>query len=179
MNEATAGTGIQGTGQVKKEADREHIGAGERAGNLVGIVLIMIFAALIYYIQGRGYIFSPEFTAVDSVLFYGTLLFGIIPNLVRMITARRNLGRLFDIISSLLFLVVGSYFLVKFPFDIDDLYLILPDAIQDSFRWFNDAVFRFLLQVALIVTAIGAVYNGVMYVLVRRELRRRESGLGR
>ncbi|HOL08064.1 MAG TPA: hypothetical protein PKX44_07295, partial [Methanomassiliicoccaceae archaeon] len=61
----------------------------------------------------------------------------------------------------------------------DDLYLILPDAIQDSFRWFNDAVFRFLLQVALIVTAIGAVYNGVMYVLVRRELRRRESGLGR
>lgn len=176
MSGASTFQDLPWTGHVRKEADKDLIGIGERVGNAIAIAFIVFFAALLYYLQGRGYIFSPEFSDVDAVLLYGVILFGIVPNIVRAITGRRNLGRLFDIINGLLFLVVGTYFLTKFPFHFNDLYTILPDDIQDLFSWFNDAVFRLLFQIALIITALSAVYQSVMYVLVRSELRRRASG---
>lgn len=161
---------------MRREADKERMGVGERIGNVVAIAFIVFFAFLLFYLQNRGYIFTAEFSDADTVLLYGVILFSIVPNLVRAITGRRNLGRLFDIISGLIFLVVGAYFLTKFPFHFDDLYTILPGSIQDSFSWFNDSVFRLLFQIALVITALSAAYQSVMYVLVRNELRRRASG---
>lgn len=173
MNGAATTTTLPWQGHVTREADREVLGLGERAGNAIGIAFIIFFVAVLLYLQGHGYIFSSKFSSLDAVLLYGSILYGIIPNVVRTVTARRNLGRLFDIIGSLIFLVVGTYLLTKFPFHFNDLYLILPDSVQNGFSWFNDAVFRFLFEIALFVTAIGAVYMTVMYVLVRNELKRR------
>ena len=173
MSGAETGQEHRRAGHVSREADKDIMGAGERTGNAIAIAFVVLFAILLYYLQTRGYIFSPQFSNADAVLLYGVILFGIVPNLVRAKTGRRNLGRLFDVINGLLFLVVGAYFLTKFPFHFDDLYTILPDGIQDSFRWFDNAVFRFLLQLALVITALSAVYQSIMYVLVRNELRRR------
>lgn len=176
MNGAATVRDLPWTGHVRREADKERMGVGERIGNVVAIAFIVFFAFLLFYLQNRGYIFTAEFSDADTVLLYGVILFSIVPNLVRAITGRRNLGRLFDIISGLIFLVVGAYFLTKFPFHFDDLYTILPGSIQDSFSWFNDSVFRLLFQIALVITALSAAYQSVMYVLVRNELRRRASG---
>ncbi len=177
MNGAEAARGLPWEGHVGREADREVLRAGERAGNVVAIAFIIFFVALLLYLQGRGYIFSEEFNELDAVLFYGSILFGIIPNVVRAVTARRNLGRLFDIMGSLIFIIVAAYFLTNFHFNFDNLYLILPDGIQDSFQWFNNAVFRILLEIAMVITALSVVYSSVMYVLVRNELRRRASAV--
>ena len=176
MNGAGTVRELPWTGHVWKEADRDLMGVGERVGNAVAIAFIVFFAFLLLYLQGRGYIFSAEFSDVDAVLLYGLVLFGIVPNLVRAVTGRRNLGRLFDIIDGLLFLVVGAYFLNKFPFHFDDLYTVLPDDVQGLFSWFDDAIFRLLLQIALVITAISVVYQSILYVLVRNELRERGSG---
>lgn len=146
---------------------------GERIGNAVALPFIAAFVLLLFYIQGRGYLFTAEFDSFDQALLYGSILYGIAPNLVRLITARRNLGRLLDVIGSLIFIGVGIYFLTKWPFDFGSLYLAFPSEVQFAFQWITDPIAMALLTLAIIITALSAVYNGLMYVLVGSELRRR------
>jgi len=166
-------------GHVRKEADREVIGLGERVGSVVAIPFIVFFVLVLMYIQGRGYLFTEEFDLVDEVLLYGTILYGIVPNVVRAVTARRNLGRLLDIIGSLLGIVAGIYFLLNWPFDFSTLYLAFPEEVQFAFMWITDPIAMFLLAVGVVISGFSVVYNGLMYVLVRNELQRRSSGSAR
>ncbi|NLI74418.1 MAG: hypothetical protein GX369_06585 [Euryarchaeota archaeon] len=161
--------------QVKKEVDRDYLNMGDRIGNIVGIVFILFFTGAILYLQKLGYIFSPEFTTLDALFLYSVLLFGIAPGLVRIITGRKNVGRLFEVINALLFLIVGTYFLIKFPFQIDGLYGILPGEIQIALEWLDNSIFRILLIIGLLVTALSSIYNAIMYLLVRNELRKKDS----
>ncbi|NLK25066.1 MAG: hypothetical protein GX307_00610 [Euryarchaeota archaeon] len=166
-------------GHVQKEADREVLGLGDRAGNIVAIPFIVLVVAILLYLQGRGYIFTSEFNAVDEILFYGSLLFGIIPNVVRATTARRNLGRFFDIIGSLIFIAVGTYLLMKFPFDFDNLYLIAPQELQFALQWISNSIVKILLGLAIFITSLSVIYNGILLIAVRDELIRRRMGAPR
>lgn len=162
-------------GHVMKEADKDVLGAGERWGGVIGIFFIIFFVWLFLNAQGRGYIFTSEFSSMDAVLFYGSALYGIVPIVIRLMTGRRNLGRLFDIMGSLIFLAVGSYFLVKFPFDFSNFYEVFPQSIQFLFQWISDPIVKGFLVFALVVTALVVVYQALMFLLVRSELKRRSS----
>jgi hypothetical protein len=163
--------------KVSKEADRDILKMGERIGNVIAIVLIVVFALILidFQLSDNGF-FTSAFGPVEQVLFYGSLLYGIVPSLMRAAVGKRNQGRFADLFGSLFSIIVLSYFLVTFPFDFTVLLGYLPASIQPAFSWFTNDLVRVLFMVGIVVTAITLVYNTVLYVFVRRELNIRKSG---
>jgi hypothetical protein len=146
---------------------------GERIGNIIAMFFI-VFIALIFIniqLQGQGF-FTADFGPLEQLLFYGSLLFGVIPAFIRAATGRRNLGRLADLFGSVVFIVAASYLLVTFPFDFSSLLSLLPFAVSTNASWLND-LFRALFELAIFISAITLVYNAILYIAVRKELRAR------
>lgn len=161
--------------KVVKEADHDLLKMGERIGNIIAMFFI-VFVALIFIniqLQNQGF-FTSEFDLLAQVLFYGSLLYGVIPSLLRAAIGRRNLGRFADLFGSALFIVAGTYFLITFPFDFALLLNLLPFEVSTDASWLNN-LFRLLFELAVIITAISLVYNIVLYISVRKELRSRRS----
>lgn len=159
---------------VRREADRERLGLLERLGNVIGPIITVAVALLFMDVQAKGQgFFTSGFGTAEQLAFYGSLLFGMVPSLVRASAGRRNLGRLMDIISSLVFMTAGSYLLTVFPFDFPRLWEYLPTALEAVLSWISNDMAKFFLTIAIVITAISTVYNIIMYWEVRRELRSR------
>lgn len=165
---------------VSREANRDLLKLGERIGNVVAIAFIVIFAVILidFQVSNNGF-FTASFGPVEQFLFYGSLLYGIIPSLVRAATGRRNLGRFADLFGSLFSIIALSYFLVTFPFDFTALLNYLPANIRPSFDWFTNDLVKLLFMLGIVVTAITMVYNAILFVFVRQELKVRNAGMGR
>jgi flagellar biosynthesis protein FlhB len=165
---------------VSKEADRDVLKLGERIGNIVAIVIIMIIAWFFLDIEfQKNAFFTSSFGPVEQFLFYGTLLYGIVPSLVRAITGRKNLGRFADLFGTLFGIVAISYFLVVFPFDFSYLVTLLPANIQPSFSWFTNDLVKMLFTIGLVISIIALVYNAILFFFVRRELKARRAGMNK
>ncbi len=162
---------------VRREADRDRLGLGERAGNVIGLFITVIVALVLLDVQAtdQGF-FTPAFGPVEQVAFYGSLLFGAVPMIVRAVVGWRNLGRLMDTVNSVAFITAWSYLLTTFPFDFPRLWDYLPDVMGAALSWIGNDLVRFVIALAMVVTAISAAYNIIMFFAVRRELRSR--GLG-
>lgn len=159
-----------------KEADRDRIGTGERIGSLIGIIFIIIVAFIFLDVQGRDDVFFTDaFGPVEQVAFYGSLLYGIVPGLIRAIIGQRNLGRLADVIGSLVFALAWMYLLTVFPFDFSQLWDYLPEPLGSALSWVSDDLIKLVMAVGIIISIISAVYNLALYLEVRRELRRRRD----
>jgi hypothetical protein len=128
--------------KVVKEADHDLLRMGERIGNIIAMFFI-VFVALIFIniqLQGNGF-FTDDFGLPEEILFYGSLLFGVIPSFVRAAAGRRNLGRFVDLFGSALFIVAATYLLIIFPFDFTSLLTFLSPGVQAAFSWFNNDLF--------------------------------------
>ncbi len=156
---------------VAREADRNSIGTGERIGNIIGIFFILLFFLILLDIQfsGAGF-FTDGFGPLEMALLYGSLLYGVFPSLLRAFTANRNLGRLADIIGSVIFVVAASYLLAVFPFDVPSLLDYLFGSASEAFFWVTNELMRTVLLLAIIVSVISAAYNVVLYLAVRDAL---------
>jgi hypothetical protein len=161
--------------KVRKEADRERLGLGERLGNVLGLIIIVAVALIFMDVQvkDQGF-FTSGFGTVEQFAFYGSLLFGIVPSTVRAIVGRRNLGRLMDVINSVVFITAWSYLLTVFPFDFPRLWEYLPDVLGAILSWIGNDLVKIFITIAIVITAITVVYNIIKYWEVRRELRSRE-----
>jgi hypothetical protein len=161
---------------VAREADRNRLGLGERIGNIIGIFFILLFFLILIDIQlsGVGF-FTDQFGPLGLVLFYGSLLYGIFPALLRAFTANRNLGRLADLVGSLIFVVAAIYLVVVFPFDVPSLLDYVFGPAGDAFSWITNELVRMVLLFALLVTVVSASYNAALYLSVRNELKRRQA----
>lgn len=155
---------------MRKEADKDVLKTGERVGNVIGAVFTVIVVLIFLYIQDRGYLFMDDFDATAQVLFYGAILYGMVPSLARAIIGRRNLGRLLDLVGSAIFVIVASYFLATFPFDFSNLYQALPSDLEWTLRWLTNSLVRVLLVIGIFITVISAAYNFILYLAVRDEL---------
>jgi len=161
---------------VRKEADREKLGIGERLGNVVGLIIIAAVALVFMDVQAKDQgFFTSGFGTAEQLAFYGSLLFGIVPSVVRAIAGRRNFGRLMDIINSVVFITAWSYLLTVFPFDFPRLWEYLPTAVEAITSWMSNDLVRLFMTMAIIITTIITVYNIIMYWEVRRELRSRRG----
>lgn len=161
---------------VRREADRERLGIGERLGNVVGLIIIAAVALVFMDVQAKDQgFFTPGFGTAEQLAFYGSLLFGIVPSVVRAIFGRRNIGRLMDIINSAVFITAWSYLLTVFPFDFPRLWEYLPTALEAITSWISNDLVRLFIIIAMVITAISMVYNIIMYWEVRRELRSRKG----
>lgn len=159
---------------VKKEADRDRLGTGERLANMIGIFFIIVVAIIFLDVQTGGHgFFTDSFGPLEQLAFYGSLFYGIVPILVRALIGRRNLARLADAIGSVVFVLSWSYLLTVFPFDFSALWDYLPTALGAALSWVSDDMIRLLLVVGIIISVFTAVYNLFLYWEVRHELRGR------
>lgn len=162
---------------VSREADRNALGLGERIGNIIAIFFILLIFLVLIDIQVSGVgFFTSAFGPLEQVLFYGSLLYGIFPALLRMFTANRNLGRLADLIGSVIFIIVTSYLLVVFPFDVPSLLDYVFGAASGAFLWVTNELVKFAMLFAIVVSGLSLAYNAVLYLAVREELRWRKLG---
>ncbi len=163
---------------VSKEADRDRLGLLERLGNVLGPIITVAVALLFLDVQAKDLgFFTSGFGTTEQLAFYGSLLFGMVPSLVRAIVGKRNLGRLMDIISSVVFIIAGTYLLTVFPFDFPRLWEYLPTALEAILSWISNDMMKIFLTIAIVITAISTIYNIIMYWEVRRELRSREGDM--
>lgn len=161
--------------RVSKEADRERLGLGERIGSVIGIVFIAAFALAIRFLQDGildGF-FTPAFGAAEQAAFYGSMLFGIVPNLARAVTGRRSHGRLMDILGAAVFVAAWSYLLAVFPFDFGELVALAPAGMGPAAEWVTNGLFRLVIVIAMIISVIGAAFGAILYMHIWQELRRR------
>ncbi len=163
--------------KVVKEADRDPLRMGERIGNVIAMFFIVLVALIFIdiQVQGQGF-FTADFGPLAQLLFYGSLLFGLIPSFIRAASGRRNLGRLADLFGSVVFIVAVSYLLVTFPFDFASLLSLLPSTMSIDASWLNN-LFRALFELSIVISAITLVYNAILYISVRKELRVRRAGV--
>jgi hypothetical protein len=162
---------------VAREADRNRLGTAERIGNVIGIFFVLLFFIILIDIQvsGSGF-FTDAFGPLEQVLLYGSLLYGVFPSLVRAFTSDRNLGRLADIIGSVIFVAAASYLLWVFPFDVPSLLDYLLGPASEAFPWITNELARAVLLLGIVISIISAAYNVVLYLAVRDELKGRTQG---
>ncbi|MDW5562229.1 MAG: hypothetical protein SA339_03310 [Methanomassiliicoccus sp.] len=158
--------------RVAREADRNMLGTGERIGNIVGIFFVLLFFVILIDIQtsGAGF-FTEKFGPLEQLLLYGSLLYGIFPALLRAFTANRNLGRLADVIGSVLFVIATTYLLAVFPFDVPSLLDYLLGPVSGAFLWITNDLVKDIMLLSIIISVVSLAYNLVQYLAVREELR--------
>ncbi len=157
--------------RVEAEAKKDVIPYSERAGNIVGVVAILFIVLYFVALQvwSTGF-FTSRFGTVEMLLFYISLMFGMVTSAVRGLFGRKNLARLFDIFGFVLFTVVLAWLFVVFPFDFAYFADALPNFLRFLLQWISNDIARVLMLLGIIATPVMAVYTAVLYVFVRREL---------
>lgn len=162
---------------VFREADHNKIKMGERIGNIIGIFFILLFFLILIDVQVSGIgFFTSKFGPLEQFLFYGPLLYSIFPSLLRVFTANKNLARLADIIGSAFFIVAAIELLYVFPFDFPSLVDYLFGPVSGALFWVTNDLARVVIEIGILVSAVSAAYNIVLYFSVRQEMRARASG---
>jgi hypothetical protein len=157
--------------RAEAEAKKEVIPFSERVGNIVGVVIGLLFVLYFFAHQmGSTGFFTSEFGALEALLFYGSIVFGIATTAFRGLFGRKNLARLFDIFEAIFVAVAVAWLFVVFPFDFAYLANVLPSFLRFLLQWISNDIAKVLMVLGIIVTLVMAIYNATFYVLVRREL---------
>lgn len=161
---------------VAREADRNKVMMGERIGNIIGIFFILLFFLILVDVQVSGVgFFTNRFGPLEEVLFYGPLLYGIFPSLLRAFTANKNLGRLADLIGSTFFVVAAIELLYVFPFDFPSLVVYLFGPASGALSWVTNDLARVVIGIGALISAVSVGYNAAKCLAVRKELRARQA----
>ena len=156
---------------AEAEAKKDIIPYSERAGNIVGVVAILLIT--LYFVAHQMWstgFFTSRFGTVEMFLFYISLMFGMVTSAIRGLFGRKNLGRLFDIFGFVLSAVALAWLFVAFPFDFAYFADVLPNFLRFLLQWISNDIARVLMLLGIIATPVMAVYTAVSYVFVRREL---------
>ena len=157
--------------RVEAETKKDAMPYSERAGNIVAVVVNIL--VILYFVAHQTWstgFFISKFGTLEAFLFYGVLVYQIVPTTLKALFGRKNLARLFDTIGSVLFTVALAWLFVVFPFDFAYFADVLPDFLRFLLQWISNDVARVLIVLALIVATVMALYQGILYVFVRREL---------
>jgi len=157
--------------RAEAEAKKDIIPYSERVGNIVGVVigLLVVVYFVAHQTRSTGF-FTSEFGTLETFLFYGSLMYGIVSAALKGLVGRKNLGRLFDVSEAVFVAVAIAWLFVVFPFDFAYLADVLPSFLRFLLQWISNDIARVLMVLGIIVTPIMAIYNTIFYVLVRREL---------
>jgi type IV secretory pathway VirB2 component (pilin) len=157
--------------RAEAEAKKDIISFSERVGNIVGVVIGLLFVwFFVAHHTGSTGFFTSEFGTSEALLFYGSIMFGIVTTAFRGLFGRKNLARLFDIFEAILAAVAITWLFAVFPFDFAYLADVLPSFLRFLLQWISNDIAKVLMVLGIIVTLVMAIYTAIFYVLVRREL---------
>ena len=157
--------------RAEAEAKKDTLSYSERARNIVGVVVgLLIVLYFVAHQTGSTGFFTSKFDTLEMLLFYGSLMFGIVSTALRGLFGRKNLARLVDVFGSILVAVAITWLFVVFPFDFAYFADVLPSFLRFLLQWISNDIARVLMVLGIIVTLVMAIYTAIFYVLVRREL---------
>jgi hypothetical protein len=161
-----------GTGWVQRRVDKDRLRVSERFGELFGIVISLLFLLFFYENQVRNTgFFTSSFGPTEQALFYGSWVFGALVMLARAAYGRRNAMRPLEATQDLLLAFTAFFLLEVFPFSFSHLPDLLPNSIQFMFVWVNNDIGALALTLMGVGSLAAMMYNSVLYVSVRSELR--------
>lgn len=157
------------TGPVGRALKKDRLRLGERAGEVVGIIVIALFVLFFRenQIQNTGF-FTSKFGPTESFLFYGSAMFGVVTGVARALVGRRNPVRPLEVFGALLWASASYWLLQVFPFNFSHLPDLLPEAVRFVLWWLTDEVARLLLVIGVIAGIVQAVYTSWLFFAVRR-----------
>jgi hypothetical protein len=163
--------------RAEKEADADELPLAERLAQIfvvVGLIVVIAFVA-IHQTRPTGFL-TDEFGAVAAALLYGMLVIGITPAVVRFLVGRENPGRLFEAAGLAVCVVAELYLLATFPFDFEFFAEPLPYWMEFLLEWVPAVLAKFMLVLAVLLSAAFSVYGFMMYFAVKERLSEEGSG---
>jgi hypothetical protein len=158
---------------AEAEAKKDALPYSDRVGNIAAMIvtILVTFYFVAHQMWSTGF-FTSKFGILETSLFYGVLLYQIVPTVVKALFGRKNLGRLFEVFGAVLGTIAVAWFLVAFSFDFAYFADVLPSFLRFLVQWISNDIIWVLMALGLIVAPVMAVYSAVLYVLVRRKLSR-------
>ena len=153
---------------AEAEAKKDIIPSSERFGNIVGVVVILLIG--LYFVAHQTWstgFFTSNFDTLTMLLFYVSLMFGIVSAVVKVLFGRKNLARLVDVFEFLLATFATSWLFVVFPFEFTYFADVLPDFLRFLLQWISNDIARVLMVLGIIVTLVFAVTAPITYKFVR------------
>ena len=156
---------------VEAEAKKDTMSYSDRVGNVVAVVVI-IFVAL-YFVAHQMWstgFFNAKFGSLEIFLFYGVLMYQIVPTASRALFGRKNLPRLFEIFGSVLGTMTLVWLFVVFPFEFAYFADVLPSFLRFLLQWISNDIVRAVMVLGIVAAPVMAIYTAILYFFVRREL---------
>lgn len=153
---------------AKREATRDKLKAGDVIGE--GVAIAVMTAFLLFLVANQteqtGF-FTSAFGPVEMLAFYGSILYGYLPPILRILLRRRNKVRPFEVIGSGILIIATSYLLAIFPFEFAHLPALLPQWLHFIIDWVTNDVARVLLVLAIVVSALVSVWTFFVFNIVK------------
>jgi len=160
----------------KSEAAKDRLRAGDMIGEIITIGAISLVALFFVtnQVDDTGF-FTSDFGELEMSFFYGSLLYGIVPAMLRLATGRRNLVRPFEIAGNVFFMIAVAYLLSVFPFDFAYLTALFPESLSFILDWVTNEIARAVMTLSIVIVAIVSVWTAFVYLVVRDRLVREAS----
>ncbi len=157
--------------QIEKEAKGDVLSFPDRIGQIAAVALNLVAIAfvVIHHTRPTGF-FTDEFGTLAAVLLYAVLIVVMVPLFVRLIVGRKNLARLFEMGTNVVFFVAMLYLLVVFPFDFSHFAEPLPRWLEFLLEWVPALLAKWVLAIGIIVSAVVPMYTYLVYRGVKSRL---------
>ncbi len=157
------------TRHAESEAKKDVIKLSERAGEVIGILCILVL--LIFFkthqTSSTGF-FTSKFGTLEQFLFYGSLSFGIITSVGKIIVGRKNAIRPLEVCGALFSCVALLWLLNVFPFNFSHLTDILPEILRLITIWISNDIAKMFMILGIIGSLVAALYIIALYTSIRK-----------
>jgi hypothetical protein len=166
LNEINKGWFVK---HAESEAKKDVMRLSERAGEVIGILCILIL--LIFFITHQTSLtgfFTSKFGQLEQFLFYGSLVFGIIPNIGKIILGRKNPIRPLEALGAFFSFIALVWLLNVFPFDFTHLTDILPEFMIMITSWISNDITKIFMIIGIVGSFATALYITALYFSIYR-----------
>jgi hypothetical protein len=154
---------------VGEKTDKEVLTAGQRWGELISIVaMLLLFGFFAYHQVANTGFFTAKFGALEMFCLYGPILVSLAAPVVRAVSGRRNPARPFDVATYVFLAMAALWFLMVFPFNFSHLADALPGALHFVLAWITNEIGKVVLILQVIIGPISAILTTRKYLSLRR-----------
>ncbi len=152
---------------AESEAKKDVIKLSGRAGELIGIfcILILLIFFIIHQTSSTGF-FTSKFGRLEQFLFYGSLSFGIITSIGKIIIGRKNAIRPLEVFGEIFRGIALLWLLHVFPFDFTHLTDILPEFLRLITIWISNDIAKIFMIIGIVGSFVNALYVIALYVSI-------------
>lgn len=154
---------------AQSEAKKDVMKLSERAGEIIGIIctLILLTFFISHNTSSTGF-FTPKFGPLEQFLFYGSISFGIISSVGKIIVGRKNAIRPLDAFRSVFSGIALLWLLNVFPFNFSHLSDILPESLRVIITWITNDIAKMFMILGIIINFIVAAYMIALYISIKQ-----------